>query len=190
MATRWRWPPDKSLGLRDSRWSMPRVLAACMTRRSISSWAPWPVADQRPCCRTSPCAGTARTTETPWQYRARPGHIVHALLPMQIARGDVFEAGESCATAWTFRSPTAHKHHKLPITDMQVHVAQNGHIAICLAYTGQLHIRHVQFHLRAGPSAQLTAEYNQSKVVLQHLQYPERHPIETQLSLQNQRVFP
>mmetsp|Transcript_21605 Transcript_21605/g.51291 ORF Transcript_21605/g.51291 Transcript_21605/m.51291 type:complete len:86 (-) Transcript_21605:782-1039(-) len=37
MATRWRWPPDRSLGLRSSRCSMCRILAAARTAVSISA---------------------------------------------------------------------------------------------------------------------------------------------------------
>ena len=36
MATRWRWPPERALGLRSKYWVMSRVAAASFTRRSIS----------------------------------------------------------------------------------------------------------------------------------------------------------
>ena len=37
IATRWRWPPDRALGLRSRYWVMPKVSAAWLTRRSLSS---------------------------------------------------------------------------------------------------------------------------------------------------------
>ena len=37
IATRWRWPPDSSLGLRASRWPMFSTLAAAATLLSISA---------------------------------------------------------------------------------------------------------------------------------------------------------
>jgi hypothetical protein len=38
IATRWRWPPDRSLGLRCSRCSMCSSFAAFCTSRSISAF--------------------------------------------------------------------------------------------------------------------------------------------------------
>ncbi|MNT47915.1 hypothetical protein D3C72_1846690 [compost metagenome] len=37
MATRWRWPPESSRGLRSSRWPSSRILAALSTRTLISA---------------------------------------------------------------------------------------------------------------------------------------------------------
>ena len=38
MATRWRWPPDRALGLRSRYWVMSRIFATSRTFRSIWSW--------------------------------------------------------------------------------------------------------------------------------------------------------
>ena len=37
MATRWRWPPDRALGLRSRYWVMSKMAAASRTFLSISS---------------------------------------------------------------------------------------------------------------------------------------------------------
>ena len=72
MATRWRWPPESSRGLR-----LEEVVDAEHARgfaHAPSRSRPWACrgcAGRRPCCRRRSCADRARSSGTPWRCRAR-----------------------------------------------------------------------------------------------------------------------
>ena len=66
-ATRCRCPPERALGLRSSRCSISRILAASCTLASISFSPACAAAGRRPCSYTRSCGDKGRSSGTPWR---------------------------------------------------------------------------------------------------------------------------
>ena len=122
IATRWRWPPDSSRGLRRSRSSRPR-------RRAVSTLAARPRAFRAAascrgtrCCPARTCAGRGRNSGRPSPRHGRQARArSRPRPPIRISPGsDLFEPGDHPQRRRLAASRRPDEDHELAVGDLDV----------------------------------------------------------------------
>ncbi len=95
IAIRWRWPPERSAGLRSKNSFKPRISAAShlYTFVDIFPCCIYAISNQMPCCRTQSCGVKSVVFGIPWQYHGvfRCYVVYNSTIDRTFTFCDVFE---------------------------------------------------------------------------------------------------
>ena len=85
-ATRWRWPPDRLLGLRSARTAISKDFRMCCTRWAISAFGRFSISSPKPTClATVMCGNRAKSWNIMAMSRCHGGSRVASLPPIRMS---------------------------------------------------------------------------------------------------------